>query len=129
MRLQGHSGHCPTPTMAEHPTVTWEAMQDGNTFYRRQQLYMVTGKLPDLGNYIVAGCKQGGPIGLSHYVLVFQDGFLILVLLAVMRDNSKLVAVGPGHAATSLTKSQIQLYSPAGEGLLLLSVDIVISWV
>ncbi|KAG5732305.1 Vacuolar protein sorting-associated protein 16 like protein [Termitomyces sp. T112] len=90
--------------MAEHPTATWEAMRDGNTFYRRQQLYTVTGKLPYLGDYIVSGCKHGGPI-------------------AVMRDISKLVALGPGQAATSLTKSQVQLYSPAGGGFPLLSWD------
>ncbi|KAG6816140.1 hypothetical protein H0H87_008375 [Tephrocybe sp. NHM501043] len=86
--------------MPEHPTTTWEAIQDGNTFYRRQQLYSVTGKLPNLGDYVVAGCRHGGPI-------------------AVMRDNSKLVALG--RASTSLSKAQIQLYSPAGEALLLLS--------
>ncbi|KAG5349257.1 hypothetical protein C0989_004971 [Termitomyces sp. Mn162] len=92
--------------MVEHPTATWEAMRDGNTFYRRQQLYTVTGKLPYLGDYIVSGYK-----------------ILTSLLLAVMRDISKLVALGPGQAATSLTKSQVQLYSPAGGGFPLLSWD------
>lgn len=39
----------------------------------------------------------------------------------MMRDNTKLIAVGrvtPAHA-----KFQIQVYSSAGEGLLLFSVD------
>lgn len=58
--------------MAEHPTATWEAMQDGNTFYRRQQLYTVTGKLPNLGDYVVAGCKHGGPIGHFHVFFLAQ---------------------------------------------------------
>ncbi|KAJ2936767.1 hypothetical protein H1R20_g334, partial [Candolleomyces eurysporus] len=49
--------------MASHPTASWQAMQDGNTFYRRQQLYSVPGKLPELSDYIVAGCQYGGPIG------------------------------------------------------------------
>lgn len=38
-----------------------------------------------------------------------------------MRDTSKLVALGRGGPA--FTKSQIQVYSPAGEGLLLFSWD------
>ena len=41
---------------------------------------------------------------------------------ALMRDTSRLVALG---AATPVfSKAQIQVYSPAGEGLLLFSVDI-----
>ncbi|KAJ3721964.1 Vps16, C-terminal region-domain-containing protein [Lentinula raphanica] len=86
--------------MSEHPTTSWQAMQNGTVFYRRQQLYSIMGKLPDLGDYIIAGCRYGGP-------------------LAMMRDNTKLIAVGratPVHA-----KSQIQVYSSAGEGLLLFS--------
>ena len=49
--------------MTEHPTASWEAMQDGNVFYRRQQLYSIQGKLPNLEDYIVAGCRYGGPLG------------------------------------------------------------------
>ncbi|KZP02553.1 hypothetical protein FIBSPDRAFT_609908 [Athelia psychrophila] len=51
--------------MSEHPTTSWEAMQDGNVFYRRQQLYSIPGKLPNLEDYIIAGCRYGGPIGTS----------------------------------------------------------------
>ena len=47
----------------EHPTTTWEAMPEGNVFYRRLQLYSIPGKLPDLSDFIVAGCRNGGPIG------------------------------------------------------------------
>jgi vacuolar protein sorting-associated protein 16 len=49
--------------MTEHPTASWEAMQDGNVFYRRQQLYSIQGKLPNLEDYIIAGCRYGGPVG------------------------------------------------------------------
>lgn len=42
--------------------------------------------------------------------------------LALMRDTSKLVALGTG--TTAFAKAQIQVYSPAGEGLLLFSVVI-----
>ncbi|KAI0370539.1 vacuolar protein sorting-associated protein 16 [Pilatotrama ljubarskyi] len=89
--------------MTEHPTLSWEAMQDGSVFYRRHQLYSIPGKLPgDLQDFIVAGCRYGGPI-------------------ALMRDTSKLVALGRG--APAFSKAQIQVYSPAGEGLLLFSWD------
>ncbi|KAI0792484.1 vacuolar protein sorting-associated protein 16 [Abortiporus biennis] len=88
--------------MAEHPTATWEALQDGNVFYRRHQVYSIHGKLPNLGNFIVAGCRYGGPI-------------------ALMRDSSKLVALNTASAV--FTKAQIQVYSPAGESLLLFSWD------
>lgn len=47
----------------EHPTSTWEAMQDSTVFYRKQQLYSIPGKLPNLGDFIVAGCRYGGPLG------------------------------------------------------------------
>jgi hypothetical protein len=47
----------------QHPSATWEAASNGTVFYRRQQLYMLQGKLPDLDDYLIAGCKNGGPIG------------------------------------------------------------------
>lgn len=40
--------------------------------------------------------------------------------VALMRDTSKLVALGSG--TTAFAKAQIQIYSPAGEGILLFSV-------
>ena len=43
---------------------------------------------------------------------------------ALMRDTSKLVALGT--ATTAFAKAQIQVYSPAGEGLLLFSVVIAL---
>lgn len=57
--------------MAEHPTTSWQAMQDGNAFYKQQRLYTLDGKLPNLGDCIVAGCHNSGPLGecpvSSHY--------------------------------------------------------------
>ncbi|KAJ7269847.1 vacuolar assembling sorting protein VPS16 [Mycena rebaudengoi] len=84
----------------ERPSSRWQIMQDGKTFYKRQQLYSIPGKLPNLSDYIVAGCRYGGPI-------------------ALMRDTTKLVALG--RVTPAFTKAQIQIYSPAGEGLLLFS--------
>jgi hypothetical protein len=50
--------------MTENPTLSWEAMQDGKVFYRRQQLYSVRGKFPALDDHLVAGCRYAGPLGL-----------------------------------------------------------------
>ncbi|KAJ7211224.1 vacuolar assembling/sorting protein VPS16 [Mycena pura] len=86
----------------ERPSSRWQVMPDGRTFYKRQQLYSIPGKLPNLSDYIVAGCRYGGPI-------------------ALMRDHTKLVALG--RTAPVTTKAQLQIYSPAGEGLLLFSWD------
>lgn len=82
--------------MMDHPTASWEPIQDGKAFYRRHQIYSVSGKLPHLDDFIIAGCRNGGP-------------------LALMRDSSKLISIG---RSSVLSKSQIQVYSPAGEGLL-----------
>jgi hypothetical protein len=38
-----------------------------------------------------------------------------------MRDQTKLMALG--RSTPAITKAQIQVYSPAGEGLLVFSVD------
>ncbi|EED77397.1 predicted protein, partial [Postia placenta Mad-698-R] len=63
----------------------------------RHQIYSIPGKLPNLGDFITAGCRYGGP-------------------LALMRDTTKLVALG--RATPSFAKAQIQIYSSAGEGIL-----------
>ncbi|KAF4618727.1 hypothetical protein D9613_010167 [Agrocybe pediades] len=88
--------------MADHPTASWQAMQEGNVFYRRQQCYSIPGKLPNLADYIVAGCRYGGPI-------------------ALMRDNTKLLSLG--RSTPAVAKAQIQVFSSAGEGLLVFSWD------
>ena len=102
----------------DHPTASWQAMQEGNVFYRRQQCYSIPQKLPDLAEYIIAGCRYGGPIGnISSQVPLFGAN----ALLAIMRDHTKLLALS--RSAPAVTKPQIQIYSPAGESLLVLSVD------
>lgn len=58
--------------MTEHPTLSWEAMQDSNVFYRRQQVYSIHGKLPNLGDCIVAGGRYGGPIGMNFTCIMVQ---------------------------------------------------------
>ncbi|KAJ7892873.1 vacuolar assembling/sorting protein VPS16 [Mycena olivaceomarginata] len=90
---------------AERPSSRWQIMQDGRTFYKRQQLYSIPGKLPNLSDYIVAGCLYGGPIGLRR----------------LCATHTKLIALG--RSTPAITKAQIQIYSPAGEGLLLFSWD------
>ncbi|KAL1696024.1 Vps16, C-terminal region-domain-containing protein [Schizophyllum commune] len=84
--------------MPDHPTTSWQAMQDGKVFYRKQQLYMIPDKLPNLADYIVAGCRYGGP-------------------LALMRDNTKMIALG--RTAPTFQKAEIRVYSASGDGLLL----------
>jgi hypothetical protein len=41
---------------------------------------------------------------------------------ALMRDSSKMITLG--RSAPALGKAQIQIYSPAGESLLVFSVDL-----
>lgn len=108
-------------TMAEHPTTSWQAMQDGSVFYRQQRLYTLDGKLPSLGDCVVAGCRNGGPLGTCSHVLLIQRGFK-RGLTALMRDTKKMIAIGP--TSPIFAKSQIQVYSPSGEGLLLLGVRV-----
>ena len=110
--------------MVDHPTASWDAMQDGKVFYRRQQIYSIPGKLPRLDDFVVAGCKYGGPLGVFRSIPP-QSGFACPLTpcgtAALMRDTSKMVAIARGSAPI-LSRSQIQLYSPAGESLLILSV-------
>ncbi|KAL5523006.1 VPS16 [Sanghuangporus sanghuang] len=80
-----------------HPTSSWQAMQDGTVFYRKHQLYNIQDKLPKLDEYIVAGCRFGGPI-------------------AMMRDTTKMIALG--RSAPPFAKNEVRVYSSAGEGLL-----------
>ena len=49
----------------EHPTAFWQAIQDGNAFYKKQEIYLIDGKIPELDNYVIAGCRCGGPIGVD----------------------------------------------------------------
>ena len=64
--------------MTDHPTAIWDAMQDGKVFYRRQQVYSISSKLPKLDDFVVAGCKCGGPLGMVHPGVRKSDGVLSL---------------------------------------------------
>ena len=59
-----HASFLRSRTMVDHPTASWDAMQDGKVFYRRQQVYSISTKLPRLDDFVVAGCKYGGPLGM-----------------------------------------------------------------
>ena len=107
--------------MEEHPTTTWQAMQDANVFYKRQQVYSIPGKLPHLDDFHVAGCRYGGPIG-RHTNNVAVCVIIFMSYLALMRDTTRVIALAAG--AAPFAKAQIQVYSPAGEGLLLFNVAI-----
>ncbi|KAF8587239.1 vacuolar protein sorting-associated protein 16 [Ramaria rubella] len=87
---------------AEHPTASWEPIQDGNAFYRKHTVYQMQWKSMDLSDYVIAAARYGGP-------------------LAFMRDSSKLIALGRG--LPSLSKSELRIYSSVGEGLLLFTWD------
>ena len=95
-------------------------MQDGSVFYRRQQMYSVGGKFPNLADYIIAGCRFGGPLGLF---VALSRPHLSDRISALMRDPSKVVAIN--RVTPAFTKAQIQIYSPAGEGLTICSVDVL----
>lgn len=75
----------------EHPTTTWEAMPEGNVFYRRLQLYSIPGKLPNLSDFIVAGCRNGGPIGACAALIckrqLYDPRILISPLLTVLQRS------------------------------------------
>lgn len=55
--------------LSAHPTLSWEAMQDGAVFYSRKHVYemvwnLASGGVGDLSGYIIAGARFGGPIGM-----------------------------------------------------------------
>jgi hypothetical protein len=56
-------------SLVEHPTTSWEAMNDGAVFYSKKHLYQMQWNLGlgggggDLAGYIVAAAKLGGPMG------------------------------------------------------------------
>jgi hypothetical protein len=105
--------------MAEHPTHSWEAMQGGQVFYRKQQVYAIPAKLPPLADYVLAGCRNGGPLGAHARVSCALCGCAEGVP-ALMRDNTRLIAVG--RATPIFAKSQIQVFSLAGVGEILFTV-------
>lgn len=109
--------------VAEHPTASWQAMQDGSVFYRKTQLYNIQDKLPKLDEYVVAGCRFGGPIGAPTPSMRSRSFFSENSLIAMMRDTTKVIALG--RSAPPFAKNEIRVYSSAGEGLLLFTVSIL----
>ena len=63
-------------------------MQDGNVFYRRQQLYSVQGKFPRLDDYIIAGCRYGGPLGIRVIPYCAMNLNLISFILESIHERS-----------------------------------------
>jgi len=122
LAIVGFPDNSKMESTVEHPTATWDAMPDGNVFYRRLQLYSIPGKFPDLNDYIISGCRNGGPIGVCRASALSVVQSTHLNRAALMRDSSKIVAIGRGGTSS---RSQVQVYSPAGEGLLLFNVDIL----
>lgn len=43
----------------------WAAL--GETFYRREEIYSMQWPLQDLSDYLVAGARAGGPLGMSRW--------------------------------------------------------------
>lgn len=44
-------------------------MQDGNVFYRTQQIYSMQWSIANLSDYIIAGARYGGPLGMFDPML------------------------------------------------------------
>ena len=42
-------------------TYRWDTIQ--NIFYRKDEVYNMSWRIPDLSDYLFAGAKNGGPIG------------------------------------------------------------------
>ena len=104
----------------DHPVVSWHPMQDGAVFYKRQQLYTVQDKLPNLGDYVVAGCKNGGPIGELSSLKLIVDALMKMLSIAMMRDTNKVIAFG--QRVAPFAKNEVRVYSSSGEGLLVFTV-------
>jgi len=108
-------------TLVEHPTASWEAMNDGAVFYSKKHFYQMQWNLGlgggggDLAGYVIAAAKLGGPIGMCS---MFEDIVYLHGSAAIMRDNSKLVALG----RTTFIKPVIQVYSSAGAQLATINV-------
>lgn len=65
-------------TLVDHPTATWEPLQDGQVFYSRKNVYSMQWTVGDLSNYIVAGARFGGPVGqfnLSFHKMIVEHAF------------------------------------------------------
>ncbi|RSH95606.1 hypothetical protein EHS25_000698 [Saitozyma podzolica] len=71
------------------PTASWDTIQ--NVFYRKDEVYAMSWRIPDLSDYLIAGAKHGGPI-------------------ALMRDERKVMLLGKHSPG----KPKIQVYTSSG---------------
>ncbi|KAK8870008.1 hypothetical protein IAR55_000578 [Kwoniella newhampshirensis] len=79
-------------SLTQSPTATWDTIQ--NVFYRKEEVYTMSWRIPDLSDYIVTAAKNGGPI-------------------AMIRDERKVMLLGK-H-----TPGKPKIYIYASSGLLL----------
>ena len=94
-------------------------MQDGAVFYSKHQVYSMQWNVRDLSDFIIAGARFGGPLGECGRIRIPNPSNSSMhVRVALMRDNSKFVAMG----RTTFTRPQIQVYSSAGALLMTLNV-------
>ncbi|KAG9046907.1 hypothetical protein FS842_000766 [Serendipita sp. 407] len=88
--------------LVEHPTTSWEALNNGAVFYSRRHLYQMQWNLSsvgggsDLSGYIVAGARFGGPVGRTTFtkpvIQVFSSSGVHLA--TINWELSKVVSLG-----------------------------------
>ncbi|RSH83220.1 uncharacterized protein EHS24_006887 [Apiotrichum porosum] len=86
-------------TLPISPTATWDTIE--NVFYRKEDVYQMAWKVPDLSDYLVAVGKNGGPV-------------------ALMRDERKFLLLGKHSAG----KPKIQVYTSSGRLIATLSWEL-----
>nr|ASF90210.1 hypothetical protein SPAR04372 [Bartheletia paradoxa] len=86
------------------PSVTWSVIPSTNVYYRKRQIYTLLWSLPSLSDFVIAGARFGGPI-------------------ALLRDDSKLLIIGPGQGHTA-GRPKIHIYSLAGELIVTIPWDL-----
>lgn len=94
------------------PTATWDTIQ--NVFYRKEEVYQMSWRIPDLSDYLVAAAKNGGPIGaclpgFTPRRLEVVQRFSSL-LAALIRDERKVMLLGK-H---STGKPKIHVHTSSG---------------
>lgn len=107
------------------PPCRWDTIQ--NVFYRKDEVYAMSWRIPDLSDYLIAGAKHGGPIGASMRWVRTRDDALWIAgslqstkiwsrraeltrLVALMRDERKIMLLGKHSSG----KPKIQVYTSSG---------------
>lgn len=81
-------------------------------FYRKDEVYQMSWKVPDLSDFVVAVGKNGGPIG-------EEARCAAELTTALLRDERKVLLAGrhtPG-------KPKIHVYTSSGEPITMLNVS------